>query len=225
MSTHEPGLRRDRQWPHTIFSGIVGALVLVVGGFLADRTGAVTIQIGDEPATAATADATIAVPAPTVTATHTVTASPAPSEAPALTVGLTYLNELAMSDDRQVELDESPTVDGREVSRSAVQRLGCFGSTPEPAMWNLAGRGYTTFTAWAGLDDDLEPVNARVRFTVKDESNDILDEVVLGNYEHKMFEVPIEGVSRLILEMEYLDGDNPPCRPGNSGVWGNAAVS
>jgi hypothetical protein len=116
---------------------------------------------------------------------------------------------------------EAVRVDGEEVTRSVVQRLGCARSALRGA-WNLAGQGYELFTARAGLDDNF-PTSARARFTVMADNEEILDEVVLSNYEHKEFSVPIKDRNRLILEMELLEG-NPRCVTTANGVWGNAAL-
>ena len=50
----------------------------------------------------------------------------------------------------------------------------------------------------------------------------VLDEAVLGLTEHKEFDVDIEGVFRLVLEMELITSDR--CRYHAEGVWGDPVI-
>jgi hypothetical protein len=111
---------------------------------------------------------------------------------------------------------ESREVHGKEVVRSIAQGLNC----PTALEWNLGGR-YEEFTAWAGLDDESQNRDARARFTVIGDGT-VLDEAVLGLTEHKEFDVDIEGVFRLVLEMELITPDR--CRYHAEGVWGDPVI-
>lgn len=111
---------------------------------------------------------------------------------------------------------ESREVHGRQVLRSIVQGLNC----PTALEWNLGGR-YAEFTAWAGLDDESRNRDARARFTVIGDGV-VLHEVVLGLTQHEEFEVDIEGVFRLVLEMELISPDR--CFYHADGVWGDPVL-
>jgi HAMP domain-containing protein len=126
----------------------------------------------------------------------------------------TYLVDLEPVD-AYVEA-ESREVHGRQVLRSIVQGLSC----PTALEWNLGGR-YAEFTTWAGLDDESRNRDARARFTVIGDGV-VLHEVVLGLTQHEEFEVDIEGVFRLVLEMELISPDR--CFYHADGVWGDPVL-